>query len=163
MPERIVGKNADLGITPAVTTSTGPFLKADVTLLGKRTVDATLTIDINTEESTAYQTEAGAVADWKENEIIDGQWSIEGQMWFNTATAPDTAALLTDPALLFGKRGVVFYPNGWANPNSTTKPRYHGRGILTSAPISSPRGLSGIRFRILGDGPITRVVSGADA
>jgi len=163
MPTRIVGKNADMGITAATTLLDAPFTFSQLTMLGKRMSTFTINMQLNTEESTAYQTEAGAVADWKEFEVIDGNWQVDFEAFFNTATAPDVAALFADPALLFGKRGWTGYPNGRNATMSATNPRYSGRVLIQSAPVSLPRsGLAKIRGNFQGDSTLVRTATGTD-
>lgn len=161
MPTRIIGKNADFGISLAAKTVRQQYLLADVTLFELAATDFSITIDTNIEESTGYE------VDWKEREIIDAEWSVDFTTFYsNAAATPDIDALMFDLTGADGitaKRAVSMYPNGQANPNSASQPMYSGLVIITSRPIAMPRGgLVVVRGRLQGDGELFRDTSTAN-
>ncbi len=161
MTTRIIGKNADFGISLTAETGRTEYDSGDVVRFELAATDFSLTIDTNIEESTGYQ------VDWKEREIIDAEWSCDFTTFYSTnAVTPDIDALmfdLTGSDGITAKRAVVMYPNGFAATNTPLQPRYSGLSILTSRPIAMPRGgLVVVRGRLQGDGELFRITTGSD-
>ena len=89
MPTRIIGKNADFGISLTAETARIQYLKASVVLFELAATDFSLTVDTNIEESTGYE------VDWKEQEIIDAEWSVDFTTFYsNDGVTPDIDALI---------------------------------------------------------------------
>ena len=156
MPTRVIGKNCDFSVTNVTTVADGPFTEATsgMTRIESRGVNATLTLDQNVENAMVYG------EDWQHHEIIDGNWSVDLDLWYSTNEAPSIDAILLDLTLMFRKRAFVFWPNGFNATPSPTQPEYSGRVVIANATLGAPRGgLATLRVRLQGDGQLYRAVA----